>query len=231
MKTVYATLAAVVLAAGALCQESTVRPFSDEELDALLKQVEHELGAFDRVVAGFVQEKHLAIFKDVVTAKGVMCFMRPDNVRFEITEPFKSVLIAQTKSVGQYEYIDGEWRKLRLGSREAILMVTGQIAAWLQGRFREDEDVYSLSAVERDGRAVIRLTPVPDELAEHIEHVELTLTPERDRIDELVIMEPSGDFTRIAFLSHRMNPALDESVFDSRGPAPSPLPRDDDPNE
>lgn len=201
----------------------STRPLTETELAKLLDKLEKELGTLRTLSTDFRQEKHLSMFSDIVKAEGICLFRRPDTVRFELTKPFHSVMIAKGKAVAKFERIDGRWRKLKLGNPDVIRMVTGQIASWLQGRFRAKSDIYKISAVV-GRRTTLILTPRKKGLREYITAIELGLTDDRKRIASVTIREAEGDFTVMRFTAERRDVVLPDRVFDATGEAPTPLP-------
>ncbi len=193
---------------------------TETELDELLVTLEKELGSIQTLRTDYVQEKHLSIFMNPIMVRGRLFFLRPDNVRLEITEPFHSVLIAQHKSVAKYEFLDDEWKKLSIGIPDAVLMVTGQIATWLQGRFRDKSDIYKISATS-DEPTIIILTPRHEKFKEFITAIELELTEEKDRISSVTIRESGDDFTRMTFSNQERDVALPALLFDTTGDVPA----------
>ncbi len=195
---------------------------TESQLEILLDELEGTLGNLNTVRASFVQEKHLAIFRDVVRAEGALYFSRPDSLRFEITRPFRSVLVARGRSVAQYEFIEGQWEKLRTGGGQVILMVTGQIGSWMRGRFREQGEIYSITARQNDLTHVI-LTPKDVELSRHIGRIEIVLNETHSNIVQLEIHESRGDYTSITFSEHGHDVDLPDAIFRTSGPTPSEI--------
>jgi outer membrane lipoprotein-sorting protein len=195
------------------------RPLSHDELQALLNRLETNLGGLKTLQAGFVQEKHLAIFTDVVKSEGLILFERPDRVRFEITKPFRSVLVTSGKSVARYEYESVGWRKLDAGDAPMVLIVTKQIGAWLEGRFRDENDIYGISAEVSETPTVI-LTPREEGLRKYISSIRLRLDSAVTRVASVTICEPSGDYTLMTFVDEERNATLPASAFDTTAPAP-----------
>ena len=199
------------------------RDLSEQELSALLDRLETKLGQIRTLRAGFVQEKHLSIFTDVVKSEGVLLFRRPDAVRFEMTKPFQSVLIAAGKSVARYEFLDGRWQKMKSGETTALRIVTGQIASWLEGKFRQKSDAYAISARADDATTVV-LTPRAEKLRQFMTAIELALDKDETHFTSVTIREPGGDFTRMSFPNPKDNIDLPAELFDTAGPAPTALP-------
>jgi outer membrane lipoprotein-sorting protein len=202
------------------------RRLSEAELKDFLGRLEKNLADLKSLKTNFIQERHLSIFSDVVESKGVLLFVSPDKVRFEITEPFRSVMIANHKSVAKYELVEGKWKKLKLGSPDIILAVTGEIATWLKGRFGEKKDFYEIHAV--GGKSVtIVLTPKNEEMKKHISSMELAVAENEKSIMFVVIRERGEDFTKIIFSGERVNESIPGKYFDTQGQEPVRLEKKD----
>jgi outer membrane lipoprotein-sorting protein len=167
----------------------------------------------------FLQEKHLEIFTEVVKAKGRCIFQSPDRVRFEFTEPFKSVLIVKDGKVTKYEFLEGKWQKLEPGQQQVILMVLGHITSWIRGRFAEKKDIYEIAVEKADNTRII-LSPKNEKFREHIRSIELLLTKEEKGLKQIIIREPGGDYTQITFINEKQNIDIPAAVFDGSGPEP-----------
>ena len=213
---------AALTGAAAAAEEPASREMTPAELGALLDRLERNLGSIQSLAAAFTQEKHLELFSDVVMAEGIVAFRRPDDVRLEFTQPFQSVLIARRDSVAKYECVDGTWEKIKLGSTSVIQMVTGQIATWLQGRFREKSSVYQISA-RTGAEPVVVLTPKSKDFLKHIVSIELTISADETRVASVVIREPEGNFTKMVFTSEQRDIPLRDDVFDTARREPAKL--------
>jgi outer membrane lipoprotein-sorting protein len=222
LSTVHCLLSTALVGRAAEDAAEPLRKLSEQELDSLLDRLEAKLGRVRSLRANFVQEKHLSIFTDVVKSEGVLLFLRPDSVRFEMTKPYQSVLIAAERSVARYEFLDGHWQKMKSEGVTPVRVVTEQIAMWMAGKFRERKDVYGISATA-DGMVTITLTPRNEKFRQYVTAIELGLNKEESYFSTVTIREPGGDFTRMLFVNPEHNIDLPKQVFDTAGPAPPPL--------
>jgi outer membrane lipoprotein-sorting protein len=200
------------------------RRLGGKELDAFLTETEKGLGKLESLVASFEQEKHLAILEDVVHARGVIMFARPGRLRWEITEPFHTLLVVNGEAVGKFEFRDGNRRKLRLGTEAVVRTVAQQISLWHRGRFREQSARYDIQ-VHVGGRARVLLVPKNKEMRKTIRGIEMLFSKDRTRIDAVSIFESGGDRTVIRFSEERRNAEVPERMFDVEDPAPFEPPR------
>lgn len=205
-------------------QTDFVQKLSKIKLQKLLKQLEINLGDTRTIYTEFRQDKHLSLFTNIIQAKGICMFQAPDSVRFELTSPFKSAMIANGKSVAQYEFVSDRWRKLKLQNETMVLIITGQIGSWLRGKILDQSNVYEISAVIGQ-RHTVTLTPQAKQLRQHITRIELVLTRKLDGIESVTIREPEGDFTVLRFENEIRNRPFPAETFATKGDKPSPLPK------
>ena len=66
----------------------------------------------------FTQERQLKLFAEPLKSEGVMLIDQPDQIRWETTAPYQSILLGNHKSVAQFERTDGrvEETKARLSA-------------------------------------------------------------------------------------------------------------------
>ncbi len=196
-----------------VCGLAAQEPLDEDGLAGLLDKVEAALAPVRSLRVGFVQEKHLLMFDDMVRAEGQCCFVRPDKVRFEITAPFRSVLVSSGEEAAKYEHLDGGWERLELPHPDAVLAVTSQIAAWMGGDFTSQEERYALTGYDGP-RPRLELRPKGSFLAGRIEVIEVVFDAGLTRIDEVILREPGDDFTRLCFGEEERDAALPDELFD-----------------
>jgi outer membrane lipoprotein-sorting protein len=195
---------------------------SDKELAKLLATIEKEASGLVTLKSDLTQEKHLAMFNDVIKSKGLCIFQKPDMVRLDTTAPYKSSLIAAGKKVVKYNFSNGKWVKLKLPSKDIVLMVTNQIAGWMQGKFVTKDSIYDVAAFK--GRnTTITLTPKDKKLRAMLSCIELTVSKVNYRVVSVKILEDGDDFTLMRFSNELENIKLPKSIFDTRPSKPTKI--------
>jgi len=195
------------------------RKLGPKELDQFLARVEKRLGFLESLQTDFVQEKHLSMFSDVVVSRGSLAFARSNRLRWEITEPFHSLLVVNGARLGKFDFPDGKPRKLKLGGEDVIREITRQISLWHQGRFRRQAGSYQVDAYVGARKRVV-LTPKSRELRESIRAIELEFSDDLSRITSVAIRESGGDHTLMRFVREERDAELPEGLFDVDNPAP-----------
>lgn len=190
------------------------KPLIGEEREAFMSDVEKSMGEVQTVVAGFVQEKHLSLFGDVVETKGCIVYSRPDKLRWEIRDPFRSILIVAGDDVAKFEFQKGERRRLELGrSRDIILMVMDQIRSWFRGDFEKSDETYDVQVFATTPARIV-LMPKDEAMSQSLEAIELHLSRDRSAMDQVIIREKGGDKTVMRFNRSQEELEVVEDYFD-----------------
>ncbi len=196
---------------------------SPQELAQLLERTEREFGKIHSLFTDFIQEKHMEIFTRPAVARGRCIFQNPGKMRFEIIEPFQSVLIVNDKDVAKYEFIEGKWQKLQSSQQQLVLLIIDHITLWLQGRLRDKEGIYAIAAEKGEATKVI-LTPRNEGFRKHLTAIELIMNRDETGLRQLILREPGQDYTVVTFINDRRNLAIPPEVFNTRSPEPPPIP-------
>jgi outer membrane lipoprotein-sorting protein len=203
--------------AGAASKPAT--DISGEALTKLLKQLAKDFGEIRSLRAEFVQEQHWSSLMEVTRARGVCLFLRPKCIRFEISEPFRSVFVADGSHAAKYEQVKGKWQKLNMPESEVLLVVMNQIATWLQGNFDQQNGIYEIHAQKAECVTII-LTPRNKALRDILSSIELQLDKENKKFVSVTMRVPGGDYTVMKFSSEKRNADLAVGLFDVSAKVP-----------
>ncbi|MHC4958144.1 MAG: outer membrane lipoprotein carrier protein LolA [Planctomycetota bacterium] len=187
------------------------------ERDAFLKKTAAAMQAVKSFRASFVQEKKLKVFQDTVRSEGVIVFERPDRVRWELTKPFRSLLIVNGAEVGKFRWVDGKREALKLGRAEdAVRIAMERIRDWFRGEF--DQKEYEIDvAAKPEARIVLR--PRGKALRKTITALEFYPTKKLNAMQRVVIREAAGDVTTMRFADHKPGYQPPKGTFSTTDPA------------
>jgi outer membrane lipoprotein-sorting protein len=202
---------AAVLTAG----DAALQPVPDPQ--PILQDLQRKMASLGSTFLDFSQERHLKLFSEPLKSQGAMLIEKPDRIRWETTEPFQSILLADRKSVAQFERTDGQWQKLKLGFPQMLRRVMDQMVLMHQGRLDALTSDYTLS-VATGHVAVVKLVPKDESIRSVLASLEIHLAPDLSGTREVVMNEPSGDFTRIVFLREWRDVKFPPRTFDQTKP-------------
>jgi outer membrane lipoprotein-sorting protein len=199
------------------------------EKQEFLRKVEERMSGLSSLSVVFEQEKTLRIFKEKVVTRGVLLFARPDRLRWETREPFRSILVVSGNDVGKFEYLGGERRALKLGrGADVILMVMDRIRGWFRGNFDREGKHYEVD-VAREPRPRVVLRPKDSAIRKSIRELDLELSTDLSTVEKVTLVEGEGDRTTMRFTERRRNLEFPEGTFSVSDP--KELPPEEAPGE
>ncbi|MEN8210355.1 MAG: outer membrane lipoprotein carrier protein LolA [Thermodesulfobacteriota bacterium] len=193
----------------------------EDQLNQLLIDIENNFSEIKTLRTMLKQEKNIPIFSEKILSKGFCIFKSPDKLRLEFTEPFKSSLIVNKNQVFKYEFFDGSWHKLSTGNKEILLMIMGNIASWLKGRFN-DAKLYKISASKTENVTIV-LIPKAEEFKKYIASFELGLNSTLNGLNYIIINEKKNTYTKIQFYNDERNVKVPDTLFQGEKNTPTPV--------
>lgn len=195
----------------------TAKAASNASADEVIKEISSSLQSVKTLKAEFVQERHLAIFMDVLSSRGVFYFGMPGKLRWEITDPFSSILIFNGGYVAKFNLENGSYVRMKLGMEDVLQEVLNQILAIMHGDFEKVHKVYGISVIPGKERRLV-LKPLSAGLAKVIKDMELSIDRATNHVTKIVIHEPHDDYIEIRFSAEEQNSILDRGIFDLANP-------------
>ncbi len=183
-----------------------------------LAEVSQALGRADCVLSRFVQERHLSLFNEPLRSEGWLCFQKPGRIRWEVTQPYQSILISDGSGVAQFEWTDEKWKKLDMGLAAAMQNVIAQIAGIMEGRYASESRDYAVALTNSSDGVVVQLTPRNEKMRKVMRAIEVHLAPDLKATRRVVLRETGGDFTDIRFSEQTIGVAFPAKAFDRSAP-------------
>jgi outer membrane lipoprotein-sorting protein len=186
------------------------------ERDAFLARTAKAMGAVRSFRASFLQEKKLKVFQDTVKSEGRIVFERPDRVRWELTKPFRSLLVVNGAEVAKFRWTGGKREALKLGRAEDAVRITMErMRDWFKGEFNSKD--YEIDvATSPEVRIVLR--PRGKALKKTLLALEFFPNKKLDAMLRVVIREKSGDVTTMRFTDHRPGYKPPKGAFSTTDP-------------
>ncbi len=185
---------------------------------ATLEGIARAMSGMKTVCARFVQERHLSLFQEPLRSEGVLCCEKPGHVRWEITRPYRSVLVSDGAGVAQFEWMDGRWQRLDLGLADAMQHVVGQIAGVIEGRYAGSRREFAITIAPSEAGPVLTLVPEQEKMRRMMQAIEVHLAPDLKGTRRVVLRENNADFTEIRFEDQVIDARLPAGTFDRTQP-------------
>jgi len=183
----------------------------------ILQDLQLKMASVRTVYLEFTQQRLLKLFNEPLKSEGVMLIEKPDQIRWETTSPYESILLGNHKSVAQFEREDGKWNKLKLGFPQLLRRVMEQMVLMQQGKVDALTSDFDVS-VATGSLVVVTLTPKDETVRSMLSSLEIRLAPDLSATREVIMHEPSGELTRIHFNLERRDVTFPASSFDQSKP-------------
>ena len=193
-----------------------LQPVTDPK--PILQDLQHKMSSLGSVYFELTQERHLKLFTEPLKSEGFMLIERPDQIRWETTTPYQSILLGDKKSVAQFEFTDGKWEKLKLGFPQMLQRVMDQMTLMNQGKLDALTSDYTISVTTNSSVAVLTLVPKDENVRTVLSSLEVKMAPDFSATREVVMHEPSGEFTRIIFKKEIREVKFPPGTFDQTKP-------------
>ena len=211
------TLGILLLSLAARAADGTapLQPVADPK--PLLRELQGKMSAVTSLYLEFTQERQLKLFAEPLKSEGVMLIDRPDQIRWETTAPYQSILLGNRKSVAQFERTDGEWKKLKLGFPQMLKRVMEQMTLMNQGKLDGLTNDFRVT-VATGSVTVVTMVPLDENVRAMLASLEVKMRPDFSATLEVVMNEPGGDLTRIIFTREKRGVKFPSTVFDQTKP-------------
>lgn len=183
----------------------------------ILQGLQRKMSSLGSVYFELTQERHLKLFTEPLKSEGFMLIARPDQIRWETTAPYQSILLGDKKSVAQFEFTDGKWEKLKLGFPQMLQRVMQQMSLMNQGKLDALTGDYTIS-VSTNSEIILTLVPKDENARSVLSSLEVKMAPDFSATREVVMNEPNGDFTRIVFNREKRDVKFPPGTFDQTKP-------------
>jgi len=216
MKFSYAIAAMMLASAIFAADDVALQPVADPQ--PILQGLQRKMSSLGSVYFELTQERHLKLFTEPLKSEGFMLIERPDEIRWETTAPYQSILLGDKKSVAQFEFAGGKWQKLKLGFPQMLQRVMDQMSLMNQGKLDALTGDYAVSVATNSGVAVLTLVPKDENARAVLSSLEVKMAPDFSATREVVMNEPNGDLTRIVFNREKRNVKFPPGTFDQAKP-------------
>lgn len=190
---------------------------SAEEQNKILKTITENLSAVANLKSEFKQIRYMEVLVEPLVSEGLCYFEKPDKLRWELTEPYQSILIYNDDQVAKFNVHDDKLEKLNLGAKDLMRAILKQIISWMQGDFSEAVNIYNLK-IYKSETYKLELIPKSEELIKSIQSIEMVFNEDLKNISTVKINETNNNYITIKFINERKNISLNKQIFDLNQP-------------
>lgn len=179
---------------------------------AIFGSLERTAATVKTISSDFVQEKHLSMFKTVLTSKGRFYFSKPDLLRWELTAPVASGFVLKGEKGRRWHERTGRSENFQISQEPVMKLVSDQLFAWARADFQWLKKEYRISVLA-ESPVALRLEPRSAATAGFLHHLLINFSADGRYVRSVELHEKDGDYTRIRFVNAAVNKPLQADLF------------------
>jgi outer membrane lipoprotein-sorting protein len=185
---------------------------SEREAFEFRVQAEHKAQSIETLATNFVQQKHMSFLSQPIETSGEMLFESPDKLLWKYTKPYVYSIVFSENKV----HINNEGAKstIDVGNNKTFEKINQLIIGSVSGNLFDDES-FEISIYKNSHFNTAVLIPKTS-IKQYISKLELYFSKEDYTVEEVKLIEPSGDFTHIKFKNKKTNIRLEPNTFTNK---------------
>ena len=188
-------------------------PLFCADIDAVLSDVQKNMGNVQTIQGDFVQKKHMAMFDTPITIKGKLFIQHPDKFAWMVISPVEYTLIITKKIIKKWDPSNGT-QELSLKENPMFKAMVEQITFWFSGNYASCKKDYDINLINNDP-IILAFMPKPHHPASKM-LTKITLVFQKDRkyLSTIRLLEKNEDTTELIFNDVKINSEIDASVWE-----------------
>lgn len=200
--------------ATAATHEETVQP---ADLPAFMAALGKKASDFRSLKTEFSQEKRMAMFKEKMVMKGRIFLQKPSKIAWHVDKPLRYSVLITDKLIRQWDEDTDKVQEISLAKNPIFQNVLSQMNVWFSGDYGSMLESNTVRIIKAEP-LTIEFVPKETNMAKKvIKNITVTFRPDQKYLQQIRIVELSGDVTTIRFSNTQLNPPLSNSNFEVKG--------------
>jgi outer membrane lipoprotein-sorting protein len=187
------------------------------DIAAFMSELGKRASDFKTLKTDFVQEKKMAMFKEKMVMKGRIYLQKPSKIAWHVDSPIKYSVLITDKLIRQWDSDTDKVQEISLTKNPIFQNVLNQMNVWFSGNYGSMLETNKV-VIQKTDPLVIEFIPKEGNIARKvIKTITITFRADQKYLQQIKILENSGDVTTIRFSNTLMNPPLTNSNFEVKG--------------
>jgi outer membrane lipoprotein-sorting protein len=187
------------------------------DIAAFMSELGKRASDFKTLKTDFIQEKKMAMFKEKMVMKGRIYLQKPSKIAWHVDSPIRYSVLITDKLIRQWDSDTDKVQEISLTKNPIFQNVLNQMNVWFSGNYGSMLETNTVTVLKTDP-LVIEFLPKEGNIARKvIKTITITFRADQKYLQQIKILENSGDVTTIRFSNTLMNPPLTNSNFEVKG--------------
>lgn len=191
---------------------SAQEKMSTAEINAFKNSVNATAKGTKTVTTDFVQYKHMDFLSKDIETSGKMSFKAPNMLLWQYTKPYQYSIVFKNNKISINDA--GKKSQMDTGNSKMFAKLNKLIVGSVSGDMFDDAE-FTITYFKDKGSNIARLVPKDAALKKYIKQMELQFEKKGNMVSEVIMTEPSSDYTRIVFKNKIANAPVPDSVFNN----------------
>lgn len=191
---------------------SAQEKMSTAEITAFKNSVNATAKSTKTLTTDFVQYKHMDFLSKDIETSGKMSFKAPSMLLWQYTKPYQYSIVFKNNKISINDA--GKKSQMDTGNSKMFAKLNKLIVGSVSGDMFDDAEFTITYFKDKDSN-IARLAPKDAALKKYIKQMELHFEKKGNMVSEVIMTEPSGDYTRIVFKNKTANAPVPDSVFNN----------------
>jgi len=163
------------------------------------------------ISSDFLQIKRLSFLEEDVQSEGKFYFQKENQLRWEYSKPFYYLIIFRNDTISIRD--ENKTNSYDVASNRMFREINNIMLSMVNGSIMESEN-FEFEYFEDPSGYMLELTPLDEGMSEFLTKIRLFVNKHDYSVDELYMIERSGDYTHIRFINKSLNEDIPEHIFD-----------------
>ena len=187
------------------------RPLTLKESENFRNKVQETTRKTTSIESDFTQEKEMSMMAEKITSTGKFYFRKEKMLRWEYMKPFPYLIIISNDVM--YVVDDNKENKINLQSNKVFREINNIILGAVQGTLLNDQKNFKTTLSDNHTYYLAALFPQSSNLRETLREIDIYFNKTDYSVEQLIMHEASGDYTKITFTSKKMNQPISDEKF------------------
>ena len=208
---------ALFMLVGAAIAAPEKNPQQPADIAAFMSELGKRASDFKTLKTDFTQEKKMAMFKEKMVMKGRIYLQKPSKIAWHVDSPIRYSVLITDKLIRQWDSDTDKVQEISLAKNPIFQNVLNQMNVWFSGSYGSMLDTNTVTVLKADP-LVIEFLPKEGNIAKKvIKNITITFRSDQKYLQQIRILENSGDITTIRFFNTQLNPPLNSTNFEVKG--------------
>lgn len=159
----------------------------------------------------FTQIKHLDVLSEDIESTGKLLYKADNNLRWEYHAPLNYLIVLHQDKVSIKD--EDKISSYDLSGNQTFEKINQMIISSIQGNLLLEEQDYRYEFKESSQQYLVELFPKQPKVQEFMQRIQVYFSKKDYSVQQLQMIEQSGDFTRIIFSNKKINGNISDTFF------------------